>query len=146
MMGALLDEATEILRSRGGRMTSQRKRILESLELLGSHPSADEIFAFVSQSDPTLNLSTVYRTLRWLEQEGLISARHFHFDEDRRTDRFDAASPIDHHHFICTECKSVIEFDNRLIGEVKNQFSRQTNCWVQSVSVVLYGLCPNCQK
>ncbi len=143
---SLVDEATQKLRSRGGRMTSQRRRILESLQALGSHPTADEIFAYVSRSDPSLHLSTVYRTLRWLEQEGLINARHFHHDADRRTDRFDSTSPTDHHHFVCTACKRVLEFDSPHITEAVSAFSRQSHCRITSTSVVFYGLCPACQS
>jgi len=54
-------------------------------------PPQKRIFSVVQERDPSLNLSTVYRTLRWLEQEGLVSARRF--DEERRQERFDPALP-----------------------------------------------------
>src|SRR5512139_2659251 len=143
-MDPLVDLATQRLHTQGGRMTSQRRLILEALDCLGCHPTAEEIFAVVNQRDPTVNLSTVYRTLRWLEQEGLVSARRF--DENRRQERFDPVLPAEHHHFQCTACKNVIEFDDPLIQTIKTQFAVSSSCRVISASVMLYGLCPRCRQ
>lgn len=124
-------------------MTAQRRLILETLDCLGCHPTAEDLFEEVHQQDPSLNLSTVYRTLRWLEQEGLVSARRF--DDERRQERFDPASPAEHHHFLCSVCKSVIEFDDLLIDSIKEQFETWSGCEVESASVTLYGVCSPCK-
>lgn len=143
-MDTLVELAAQRLHAQGGRMTSQRRLILEALDCLGCHPTAEEIFALACQRDASLNLSTVYRTLRWLEQEGLVSARRF--DENRRQERFDAVTPSEHHHFQCSGCKMVIEFDHPLIQSIKTQFAASSGCRVASASMMLYGLCPQCQK
>ena len=143
-MDTLVELAAQRLHNQGGRMTSQRMMILEALDCLGCHPTAEEIFGVVCQRDATVNLSTVYRTLRWLEQEGLVSARRF--DESRRQERFDAVLPAEHHHFQCTACKSVIEFDDPSIQAIKAQFARSSGCRVASASVMLYGLCTQCSQ
>ncbi len=141
-MELLLDEVTQRLREQGGRMTAQRRMILEALQCLGCHPTAEEIFAVASQRDPSLNLSTVYRTLRWLEQEGLVSGRRF--DETGRTERFDPVQPAEHHHFICTVCKNVIEFEQPLIGQIKEDFAARWGAQVDHASVMLSGVCSDC--
>jgi len=143
-MNILLNEVMQRLHEQGGRMTAQRRMILEALQCLGCHPTAEEIFAVVSQRDPSLNLSTVYRTLRWLEQEGLVSGRRF--DETGRTERFDPVHPIEHYHFICTVCKSVIEFEQPLIEQVKKDFAAQWGVQVTQASVTLSGICSNCLR
>jgi Fe2+ or Zn2+ uptake regulation protein len=143
-MDKLVDLATQRLHTQGGRMTYQRRLILEALDCLGCHPTAEEIFAVVNQRDTTVNLSTIYRTLHWLEQEGLVSARRF--DESRRQERFDLVLPAEHHHFQCTICKSVIEFDHPSIQVIKAQFAALAGCQVQSASMMLYGLCPQCRQ
>ena len=142
-MGALVQDASKRLRSGGGRMTAQRRLILEALECLGCHPTAEDVYAEVRQRDSGVNLSTVYRTLRWLEQEGLISARRF--DDERRQERFDPALPAEHHHFVCSECKSVIEFDDPLIDDIKAGFEDKTGVKVDLASVTLYGVCSQCK-
>lgn len=139
-----MELATQRLQAQGGRMTWPRRLILEALECLSCHPTAEELFEVVRQRDPTINLSTVYRTLRWLETEGLVSTRRF---EDRsRQDRFDPAHPTEHFHFICRNCKEVFEFDSSLIRQAQAQFAQESGAMVESVSVVFYGLCARCRR
>jgi Fe2+ or Zn2+ uptake regulation protein len=130
------------LRSQGGRMTVQRRLILETLESFSGHPTAEDIYAVVKKKAPRLHLSTVYRTIRWLEQEGKVSARRF--EEDNRQERFDY-TPSEHHHFQCSSCKTVIEFESPLIDDVKTSFQVKTGVFIESASLLLYGKCKSCQ-
>jgi Fe2+ or Zn2+ uptake regulation protein len=143
-MNELVSQASERLRSQGGRMTSQRRLLLSILDSLGEHPTAEELLLIARKQDPDLNLSTVYRTLRWLEAENLVSTRLF--AEGRRQERFDAALPSEHHHFMCTRCKNVIEFDTDLLDEIKTQFQDSSGASVDTGSIELYGLCPDCRQ
>ncbi|MFM8322443.1 MAG: Fur family transcriptional regulator [Chloroflexota bacterium] len=144
MTNNLIDDVTERLRSQGGRMTAQRRMILEALGCLGCHPTAEEIFAVVNRRDPSIHLSTVYRTLRWLEAEGLVSGRRF--EDGVRTERFDPVLPNEHHHFICDLCKTVIEFEHPVIETIKQDIARQYGARVGSASMLLHGICAACQK
>jgi Fe2+ or Zn2+ uptake regulation protein len=143
-MSELISQAYERLRSQGGRMTNQRRLLLSILDSLGEHPTAEELLLIARKQDPDLNLSTVYRTLRWLEAENLVSARLF--AEERRQERFDAVLPSEHHHFMCTNCKNVIEFDTELLVDIKSQFQDSSGASVSMGSIVLDGLCPSCRQ
>jgi len=140
----LIQHAGERLRSQGGRMTSQRRLIFQTLDSLSGHPTAEELYELVRKADPSLNLSTVYRTLNWLEEEGLVSARRF--DEEHRQQRFDPLSSHEHHHFLCSHCKQVIEFDHPLIEEIKTQFEIRKDVAVENISMVMYGICAECRR
>lgn len=135
-------QASQRLHAQGGRMTAQRRLILVSLDALDTHPTAEELHAIAVRQDPSLNLSTVYRTLRWLEQEGLVSTRRF--DEPRRQDRFDPMLPSQHHHFVCKSCKNVIEFDLPALSDIQQDLEHLHQVRVESASVVFYGLCAAC--
>lgn len=141
-MSKLFEKAEERLRDQGGRMTNQRRLLFSILDTLGEHPTAEELLLLAHQQDPELNLSTVYRTLRWLESENLVSSRVF--AEERRQERFDPALPTEHHHFMCTNCKAVIEFDSELFGVIKDHFQDENSVKVVTGSIVLYGLCSDC--
>jgi len=143
-MSKLLENAAEQLHSRGGRMTAQRQHILQALNCLGGHPTAEQIFELASKYDPGLNLSTVYRTLRWLEQAGFISARRF--DDTGRHVHFDPAQPAEHFHFVCKGCERVIEFDDPSIESIRRQFERTHSVEVTSISLMFYGICKDCQS
>jgi Fe2+ or Zn2+ uptake regulation protein len=141
-MTDLIQKSTHLLRARGGRMTPQRRMILEALEQLDSHPTAEELFNIVRQRNPDLHLSTVYRTLRWLEQEALISTCWF--EDEPRQERFDPSHADEHHHFRCTACNRVTEFDSPMLKILQTQFEKKFGGRVDSISLTLYGLCPDC--
>ena len=140
----LLQHAAQTLTTHGGRMTAQRRLILAVLAESQDHPTAEELYQRVQPKNPALNLSTVYRTLRWLEGEGLINSRHF--EGEPHQDRFDpvAEQNPDHHHFRCRVCNRIIEFDAPLLEQVKQLFTRQQGGQVESAALVLYGLCADC--
>lgn len=140
----LLQQAARSLTATGGRMTSQRRVILAALAECSDHPTAEEIFARVRREDSAINLSTVYRTLRWLEQQGLVASRHF--EGEPHQDRFDpvVVPGSDHYHFRCRACNRIIEFDSPLLEQVKQAFTARQGGQVDSSSLILYGLCAGC--
>jgi Fur family transcriptional regulator, ferric uptake regulator len=52
------------------RLTNQRKIILEELQAVTTHPTADEIYGMVRQKMPRISLGTVYRNLEVLSSPG----------------------------------------------------------------------------
>ncbi len=58
-------------RQRGLRFTRQRASIFRALAASTSHPTADELLAFVRDEDPRVSLATVYNTLDALTDRGL---------------------------------------------------------------------------
>ena len=145
-MRDLMIEATATARSGGGRMTAQRRLILRTLNELGGHPTADEICAAARRHDTSLHPSTVYRTLAWLENAGLVD--HCHLDAgpvNRHSERFDPVTPVEHHHFVCTACGGVIEFESTRVEVIKKDFARQHGAAVERSTLTLYGVCPDCR-
>ena len=145
---SITDQVTRHLRAEGGRMTSQRKSVLTALQALSDHPTAEEIYAHARQQDASLNLSTVYRTLRWLETIGLVNPCWF--GEESRAERFDTQTESDpasgqHHHFVCRTCGSVREFSAPQTTQVIQAFQEQFGARVDEANLTLYGLCSNCQ-
>jgi Fe2+ or Zn2+ uptake regulation protein len=143
---SLIQQVTEKIRSDGGRMTAQRKLILAVLESYPDHPTAEDIYTRALEQDASLHLSTVYRTLRWLEEEGFVSPRWF--EDERRQERFDTISDEkhDHHHFRCRLCNQIVEFPEPLIDEIKALYEERFGGSVESASLTLYGVCKACHK
>jgi Fe2+ or Zn2+ uptake regulation protein len=143
-MSTFIQQAKEHLQNSGGRMTSQRRLILQTIESFTGHPTAEEIYNRARQMDANLNLSTVYRTLRWMEENEMINSRQF--KDDRRQARFDPTSRADHHHFQCEVCGKIIEFEAEQAEQIKQQFENAYEGRVNSISVFLYGICPDCES
>lgn len=125
-------------------MTSQRRLILEALAVSPDHPTAEEIYLRAREMDASLHLSTVYRTLRWLEEEGFVSPRWF--EDEHRQERFDTVHDDngDHHHFRCRICNTIIEFSDPLVEEIKAAYQARTGDRVDSATLTLYGVCKRC--
>jgi Fur family ferric uptake transcriptional regulator len=134
-------EILDLLSARGMRRTSARKAILETL--LGPHShhlTAEDIAAEVRARFPSVDLSTVYRTLDTLEQLGIIDHTHlshgpaiFHLADD------------DHQHLVCERCGTVIEVApdklEPFISAVRAEFGFE----VDRRHFALVGLCAACR-
>jgi len=86
----------------GVKPSVQRIAIMEYLMDHMVHPTADDIFNDLYSSIPTLSKTTVYNTLKLLEEQGAIQAINI----DDKNLRYDAAISV-HAHFKCKRCGCV---------------------------------------
>lgn len=85
-------------------MTEQRQIILEELQRVTSHPSADELYEMVRRRLPKISLGTVYRNLELLAEQGRI----VRLDPAGGARRFDG-DVSDHCHVRCLACGAVAD-------------------------------------
>lgn len=123
------------LRSAGVRMTKQRLAILRVLAETDSHPDANAIFHLAFAADPSISLSTVYRTMRILEERGAIQ-RHA-FDDGRA--RFEHADGEHHDHLIDVETGKVIEFRSEKIERLQAEIAAELGYDIVRHKLELYG-------
>jgi Fur family transcriptional regulator, ferric uptake regulator len=97
----------------------------------------------VREQDSKVSMATVYRTMKLLSECGLAHARNF---GDGQT-RYEAAIGRHHHdHLICTQCGTIIEFENNRIEALQEMVARRHGFRVTSHKMELYGLCRSCQR
>jgi Fur family ferric uptake transcriptional regulator len=131
-------------------LTRQRKTILEELERVTSHPTADEIFGMVRRRLPSISLGTVYRNLELLTQGGLIQR----IGGGKRM-RYDAVVQ-DHLHVKCTGCQSVIDLPvesevnveamrEEMLHRCRSAANRAKMCDVLECRIEFLGLCEHCK-
>lgn len=130
---------TAQLRARGLRVTSARAQVLESVQQL-EHCTPEQIYHHVERHSPSLNITTVYRTLDLLEELGLIGHTHlghgapvYHLTED------------EHLHVVCHRCESVISADSTVLRDVVAAMDREHGFRVDVGHVTLSGECANCR-
>lgn len=132
-------EFENILRSRGYRLTNQRRCIVRELE--GErHVSAEELYGRVKVRHPEVGLSTVYRTLDLLTELGI--ARKEDFGEGYS--RYELATEKVHHHARCRGCGAVIEFNEELMEYLALQVERETGFVTEWHEITLHGHCSSC--
>jgi Fur family transcriptional regulator, peroxide stress response regulator len=128
-------------RRMGVKATHQRTEIYRELARTNDHPDAETIYARVRRRIPAISLDTVYRTLRLLEKEGLISRVGPH---NERT-RFDANTDR-HHHFVCTACGFIGDVYAVKESALRPPRDAMAMGRVNSVHVEFRGLCKACQN
>jgi Fur family ferric uptake transcriptional regulator len=92
--------------ARGLRLTEQRKTIARVLEAAHDHPDVELLYMRASAIDPKISLATVYRTVRLLDEAGILDKLEF---GDGRA-RYEDAERAHHDHLIDVTSGKVIEF------------------------------------
>jgi Fur family ferric uptake transcriptional regulator len=123
------------IRNAGLRMTQQRRLILRVLAEADDHPDAKGIFTRAFVHDPTLSLSTVYRTMKLLESQGAIERHAF---EDG-VSRYEHADQEHHDHLIDVETGQVIEFASDAIEELQRRIAAELGYELVRHRLELYG-------
>ena len=131
----------ERLRSVGQRLTPQRRLVASILQERGGHLSADEIHRFAKRQHPGLSLATVYRTLRWLKESGLV--RELRLNGDRH--HYEMEREELHQHMVCLGCGKVVEFICGHCPDVHGDLADQHGFRIIGTRVRLSGYCADCQ-
>ena len=123
------------LREAGVRMTRPRKAILKILSETTDHPDAMEIYRRAVALDASISLSTVYRTMKLLEDKGEIQRHAFAGGPSR----FEQAAGSHHDHLIDIETGDVIEFHSDRIEELQEEIARALGYDIVHHRMELYG-------
>ena len=123
------------------RNTVQRQLILEAVNALHNHPTAEDIYVHVADTHPSISRATVYRNLSGLAQQGLVQ-RVSHLDA---ADRFDFELKP-HYHFRCTNCDSVYDVDMPYQADILCNIPNPQGFQFTGHEITFTGLCSKCQK
>lgn len=122
----------------GKRYSRQRELIYQALAGTTQHPTAEMIYKWLKPENPTLSLGTVYRNLRLMSDEGLITRMAF------PVDRYDAAT-APHPHFCCRACGRVYDLDLPY-DETLDQAVQSSGHEVERHEQLFYGTCAHCRE
>lgn len=126
----------------GLKQSTRRDLILETLVGSNRHMTAEELLREVRQRDGRIGAATVYRTLRVLQDSGIVAERHF----EGGTTQFEIIGEEHHDHLICTKCKTIVEFDDTVIEEAQGRIAAKHGFELLSHRHELYGICPQCRR
>jgi Fur family ferric uptake transcriptional regulator len=91
---------------RGLKMTGQRRVIARVLSEGADHPDVEELYRRATALDARISIATVYRTVRLLEEKGILERRDFGGGRAR----YEPSEHGQHYHLIDVESGRVIEF------------------------------------
>lgn len=116
--------------------TRQREAVYSVLCASHTHPTAAEVYDEVRKLIPSIGVSTVYRTLSMLCDNGSALA----LQDDNGVIHYDGCV-TPHNHIYCSKCRRVLDIDIPTQVDL-NADSRYE---VERYSVMFYGMCRSCE-
>ncbi len=125
----------------GTRQTTQRSLILDYLRGQKTHPTAKQVYSGVKEQLPGVSLSTVYRTLGWLRDQGKALELPgpdglAHYDGDVSA----------HAHFTCAGCRKIWDIKIDLPELDRLEFEEETGLRIHGQRFDLFGDCRSCRE
>ena len=121
---------------KGLRMTGQRRVIAQVLENANDHPDVEGLYNRASAIDSNISIATVYRTVKLLEETGIIERHEF---RDGRA-RYEIVPENHHDHLIDLKSGNVIEFASEEIEALQEKIARDLGYKLVDHRLELYGI------
>lgn len=140
-MGCYANHA-QSLRQAGYRLTPQRLMVLEALYHHPGYATVDELWARVSSESSTIDLSTIYRTMHFLKEQGLVSELH----SAAGATLYAAIREAPHAHAVCEGCGQIMHVEEAWLEELQAKLMREYGFSVDIANLEIAGLCEGCGK
>ena len=127
---------------KGVKLTEQRKVIVkvlsESKETYGEsdHPDVDELYNRVSKVDSKISIATVYRTVKILEEAGILVKHDFKAGKAR----YEQIRESHHDHLIDVKTGEIIEFVDEEIEKLQKKVADKYGYNLVDHKLELYGI------
>jgi Fur family ferric uptake transcriptional regulator len=131
------------LAQRGIRMTSPRRAILSVIETAHKHLDASQILRKSQRMSPSVDRSTVYRTLGLLKRHGLIDELDLmHLNGEGHY--YERKLGRDHVHMACLRCGKITEFVSERFDALKSQLEKECRFHILVARLEVGGFCSEC--
>ena len=130
-----LKTISERCKNAGIRMTGQRRLIIKVLENSEDHPDVETLFERSNKIDNKVSIATVYRTVKLLQNAGIVEKLEFN---DGRS-RFEDAVRKHHDHLIDLDTGKVIEFIDEEIEHIQKKIASKLGYDLVGHKLELYG-------
>jgi Fur family ferric uptake transcriptional regulator len=120
---------------RGLKMTGQRRVIARVLSDADDHPDVEELYRRAVELDARISIATVYRTVRLLEERGILERRDFGGGRAR----YEPSEHGHHYHLIDIESGRVIEFEDAEHERVLTAIAHRLGFDLMSHRLELFG-------
>jgi Fe2+ or Zn2+ uptake regulation protein len=113
-----VDQAIEVIRNSGGRVTVDRRAVVEALDQSSDHLTVEQLAEAVWALHPDINLG--HGPSRW-HLAGQV-----------------------HHHLVCDACDAVIEVPDSTFDPLRRRLLKDTGFAIDPHHFSLVGLCSSC--
>ncbi|MBI4824096.1 MAG: transcriptional repressor [Nitrospirae bacterium] len=130
----------EYLKSKGLRLTEERRVIFKEVSLRKGHFDPDELYIDMRRKGIKPSKASVYRTLPLLVSVGLI-------EQVQKTDKHTHYERISghHDHMFCISCGHVIEFYSKPLERLQEKLCKVEGFQSISHTLEIKGRCNKCK-
>jgi Fur family peroxide stress response transcriptional regulator len=121
-------------------LTRQRRAVFQVVAESEEHPTAGEIFEAARKRLPSISFATVYNSLKYLRDAGLIREINF----GKGSSRYDRETAR-HDHAVCSRCGKLVDFDLAETSKLVRAAARRSRFKPESIHLTLVGVCPDCR-
>lgn len=130
------------LKSRGLKLTPQRKAILEEVFASHQHFDIEGLFESLRKKGKRISRATIYRTLPLLVESNLIKEAF----RSQETVSYEHIFGHDHHdHLLCLKCGRAIEFRDEKIEELQKSVCKKYSFKPIEHRLGIRGYCKRCK-
>ena len=123
------------------RNTIQCSLVLETVNKLQGHVTADEVYDAINREHPNISRATVYRNLKRLSQMGRIRR----IEVPGGADRFERWCQK-HYHVRCERCGRIFDVDMEVVTDLEQKIKDTHGFEFTGHDIIFTGICPQCQK
>lgn len=135
-------EVLETLREHRVRLTPQRIAIVEIIAAKQGHVTADEVYAGIHTRFPYVDISTVYRTLEFLTDLGVLNV----IDMGGGRAEYELVGREPHHHLVCRVCKQTTSVDASLFHPLREALYDRFGFDADVRHFAVFGVCRRCRE
>jgi Fur family ferric uptake transcriptional regulator len=134
-MEIYMNNIEEKCKTKGVRLTDQRRIIAEVMSDATDHPDVDELHKRVNKIDKKISIATVYRTVKLFEESGIVEKHDFKGGKAR----YEQAPDEHHDHLIDVNSGKIIEFVDKDIEILQNKVAQKLGYKLVDHKLELYG-------
>ncbi|MGQ0466521.1 MAG: Fur family transcriptional regulator [Sporichthyaceae bacterium] len=122
------------------RSTRQRAAVAAALASVDDFRSAQELHDLLKGRGENVGLTTVYRTLQTLAEQGEVDTLRTAVGESV----YRRCSDGHHHHLVCRTCGRAVEVEGPAVERWADKIAAEHGFTEVSHTVEIFGLCPAC--
>jgi len=130
-----MNKIEEKCKTKGVRLTDQRRLIAQVMSEATDHPDVDELHKRVSKIDKKVSIATVYRTVKLFEESGILEKHDFRGGKAR----YEQSPDTHHDHLIDINSGEIIEFVDEEIENLQNKIAEKYGYKLVDHRLELYG-------
>ncbi|MCC3374924.1 Fur family transcriptional regulator [Cohnella sp. REN36] len=121
-------------------LTAPRRMVYDIVMASEDHPTAADIIDRLKSSGSSVAYATVYNSLRYLTDEGLIHELKLEGNASRYDGRVE-----DHQHIVCVSCGKVDEVMTASPKDWLDRIAAETGYRITDEQLLFKGVCAECR-